>query len=115
MGRASALSALIIGLAVWLLWSAAGAQQPTMEDLRHVPRDRQVKAVGYCGGQYTIGFVNGTSRKLGERDLRFATDSSPLGPAAGRPVFVPTGRVGDRGLVVFVAPAEMTAMIRAGC
>jgi hypothetical protein len=34
---------------------------------------------------------------------------SPLGPAAGRPVFVPTGRVGDRGIVVFVAPVEMLA------
>lgn len=86
-----------------------------MEDLRQAPPDRQVKAVGYCGGQYTISFVDGSSRKFGERDVRFATDSSPLGPVAGRPVLVPTGRVGDRALVVFVGPGAMTAMIRASC
>ena len=109
MERASALSAVFVGL----LCSAAAAQQPTMEDLRQAPPDRQVKAVGYCGGQYMIGFVDGSSRKFGERDVRFATDSSPLGPVAGRPVLVPSGRVGDRALVVFVG--EMTAMLRASC
>jgi cytochrome c len=111
MVRGSALAAVL----VVVFSGGAAAQQPAMDDLRQAPPDRQVKAVGYCGAQYTIGFVDGSSRKFGERDLRFATDSSPLGPGPGRPVFVPTGRVGDRGLVVFVTPAEMTAMIRAGC
>ena len=111
MVHASALAAVCVGF----LCGTAAAQQPAMEDLGQAPADRQVKAVGYCGGQYTIGFVDGSSRKLGERDVRFATDSSPLGPAAGRPVLVPTGRVGDRALVVFVGPGEMTVMIRASC
>ena len=111
MPRASTLAPVFVGL----LWGAAAAQQPTMEDLRQAPADRQVKAVGYCGGQYTIDFVSGSSRKFGERDVRFATDSSPLGPLSGRPVLVPTGRVGDRALVVFVGPGEMKAMIRASC
>jgi hypothetical protein len=111
MVRGSALASVFVGL----LCATAAAQQPTMEDLRQAPADRQVKAVGYCGGQYTIGFVDGSSRKFGERDVRFATDSGPLGPVAGRPVLVPTGRVGDRALVVFVGPGEMTAMIRASC
>lgn len=109
--RASALAVVFVGL----ICGAAAAQPPVMEDLRQAPADRQVKAVGYCGGEYTIDFVDGSSRKFGERDVRFATDSSPLGPGAGRPVFVPTGRVGDRALVVFVGPGEMTAMIRASC
>ena len=111
MVRASALAAVCVGF----LYSAAAAQQPPMEDLQQAPADRQVKAVGYCGGEYTIDFVDGSSRKFGERDVRFATDSSPLGPVAGRPVLVPTGRVGDRALVVFVGPGEMSAMIRASC
>jgi hypothetical protein len=111
MVRGSALAAALVGF----LCGAAAAQQPAMEDLRQAPADRRVKAGGYCGGQYTIGFVDGSSRKLGERDVRFATDSSPLGPVAGRPVLVPTGRVGDRALVVFAGPGEMTAMIRASC
>jgi cytochrome c len=111
MARGSALAGVFVGL----LWGGAAAQQPAMEDLRQAPPERQVKAVGYCGGRYTVGFADGSSRKFGERDVRFATDSSPLGPGAGRPVLVPTGRVGDRALVVFVGPGEMTAMIRASC
>jgi len=112
MVRGSALAATLL----MVFSGAASAQQPpTMADLRQAPPERQVKTVGYCGGQYTVSFADGSSRKFGERDLRFASDSTPLGPAVGRPVFVPTGRAGDRGLVVFVAPAEMTTMIRAGC
>jgi cytochrome c len=111
MVHPSALAAVCVGL----LCATAAAQQATMEDLRQAPPDRQVKAVGYCRGQYTIGFVDRSSRKFGERDVRFATDSSPLGPVAGRPILVPTGRVGDRALVVFVGPGEMSAMIRASC
>jgi hypothetical protein len=111
MVRASALVALFVGF----LGGVAGAQQPAMEDLRQAPPDRQVKLLGYCRGEYTVEFSDGSSRKFGERDVRFATDSSPLGPLAGRPVLVPTGRVGDRALVIFVGPAEMTTMIRASC
>ena len=109
--RGSAIAAVFVGL----LWGAAAAQQPAMEDLRQAPPERQVKTVGYCRGQYTVGFADGSSRKFGERDVWFATDSSPLGPVAGRPVLVATGRVGDRALVVFVGHREMTAMIRVGC
>ena len=62
-----------------------------MEDPRQAPLDRQVTSLGYCGGQCTIDFVDGSSRKIGERDVRFATDSSPLEPGAGRP-----GMLGSR-------------------
>jgi cytochrome c len=77
--------------------------------------DRQVVSVGYCGGQYTIGFADKSSRKFGERDLRFATDSSALGPPTGRPVLVPTGLVGDRTLVVFAEPKELATFIHVTC
>src|SRR5262245_18033435 len=106
---------LIAGLAGAVLCSAAGAQQPAMDDLKRAPAARQVTSIAYCRGQYTVGFADGTVRTFGERDLRFATDSSPLGPVAGRAVLVPTGRVGDRAIVVLVGPGEMTAAVRASC
>ncbi len=109
--RAGVLATMFLGL----LGGVAAAQQPAMEDLKQAPINRQVKGLGFCSGQYTIDFADGSTRKFGERDLRFATDSSPQGPLAGRPVLVPTGRVGDRALVIFVAPGEMTAMLRASC
>jgi hypothetical protein len=66
--RVSAVAAVCVGL----LWGAAAAQQPTTEELRQVPPDRRVKAVRYCGGQYTVSFADGSPRKFGERDVRFA-------------------------------------------
>jgi hypothetical protein len=43
-----------------------------------------------------------------------ALAQQPL-PPPGRAVLVPTGRVGDRALVVFVGPAEMATAVRLGC
>jgi len=105
----------VAGLARAALVATAAAQQPTMEDLKQTPAARQVTSVAYCRGQYTVSLADGSARTFGERDLRFATDSSPLGPVAGRAVLVPTGRVGDRAIVVFVGPGEMTAVVRASC
>ena len=36
-----------------------------------------------------------------EFNLRFKTDSSPLGPERGKPVLAPAGMQGDRAQVVF--------------
>ena len=98
-----------------LLGGAALAQQPSMEDLKQAPASRQVASVAYCHGEYTVGLSDGSVKKFGERDLRFATDSGELGPPPGRAVLVPTGRAGDRVLVVFVGPVEMAAAVRVGC
>jgi hypothetical protein len=58
----------------------------------------------------------GADRNLGQiRLVSTIGPTGPLGPVAGRPVLVPMGRVGDRALVIFVGPQEMTAMIHAGC
>jgi hypothetical protein len=98
-----------------LVGGAALAQQPSMEDLKQAPTSRLITTVAYCRGEYAVGLADGSVRKFGERDLRFATDSSSLGPPPGRAVLVPTGRVGDRALVVFVGPAEMATAVRLGC
>lgn len=107
---------LFMGAALGLLLGrGALAQQPSMEDLKQAPASRQVTSVAYCRGEYTVALSDGWVRKFGERDLRFATDSSALGPPPGRAVLEPTGRVGDRALVVFVGPVEMAAAVRVGC
>jgi cytochrome c len=85
-----------------------------MEDLKQAPASRQIVPVAYCRGEYAVGLADGSVRKFGERDLRFATDSSALGPPPGRAVLVPTGRVGDRAIVVVVGPAEMAGAVRLG-
>jgi hypothetical protein len=41
--------------------------------------------------------------------------TSALGPPTGRPVLVPTGRVGDRALVVFAEPKELATFIHVTC
>lgn len=117
-----------VGLALpWLLWGAAPlalvtlvpgaavAQDVRMEDLKRAPSSRQVESVRYCGGRYTVTLRDGSSRDFGERDLRFATDSGPLGPMAGTPVIVPAGRAGDRAIVIFVEPGELRSAIRIAC
>jgi len=50
-----------------------------------------------------------------EFNLRFKTDSSPNGPAPGKPVLVGQGMQGDRAQVVFSAPEEISSFIRKGC
>jgi hypothetical protein len=111
MGRASALAASF----ALLLAGTAIAQEGSREDLRQAPASRQVTSVAYCAGQYTLDFADGSTRKFGERDLRFATDSSPFGPPEGRVVLIPTGRVGDRAIVVFVGPRDLASTLRTRC
>jgi len=111
VGHASALAAAF----VLLLAGAALAQDTSREDLRQAPASRQVTSVAYCAGEYTIGLADGSTRKFGERDLRFATDSSSFGPLAGRIVLIRTGRVGDRAIVVFVGPGDLMSTVRVRC
>ena len=114
-GRAARLAgSLAVALAL-LPGGTTLAQEASMEDLRLAPASRQVTSVVYCAGQYTIGLADGSARKFGERDLRFATDSSPVGPPPGRVVLLPTGRVGDRAIVVFVGPADLAGAVRVRC
>jgi len=74
-----------------LLGRGALAQQPSMEDLKQAPASRQVTSVAYCRGEYTVALSDGSVRKFGERDLRFATDSSALGPPPAAPCWYPRG------------------------
>jgi len=50
-----------------------------------------------------------------EANLRFKTDSSDAGPAAGKPVIMRAGMMGDRASVFFAAPDEISAFIKHRC
>ena len=58
---------------------------------------------------------DGKSNKVWEFNLRLKTDSSALGPQAGKPVIVGAGMQGDRASVVFAAPAEISGFIKELC
>jgi hypothetical protein len=50
--------------------------------------------------------------KSGRPDLRFRIDSSDTGPFVGKPILLPTGRMGDRASLFCAAPEEIGAFIR---
>jgi cytochrome c len=50
-----------------------------------------------------------------ERNLRFKTDSSEIGPVKGAPAIIGAGMAGDRASVIFSAPEEISGWIKQGC
>lgn len=84
-------------------------------DLKKAPPAGQVESIRYCGDAYTVRTADGKESKVWEFNLRFKTDSSNLGPPAGRPVVVGAGMQGDRASVVFAAPEEISPFIKRSC
>jgi cytochrome c len=70
-------------------------------DLKQVGKDRRVTAIRHCGDAYHVTTEAGRTTPFWEFNLRFKTDSSPLGPSPGKPVLAPAGMRGDRAQVVF--------------
>jgi cytochrome c len=76
---------------------------------------KRVTTIRYCGDAYRVTTADRKTRTLWEFNLRFKTDGSESGPAAGRPVMVGTGMQGDRAAVVFSRPEEIASFIRREC
>src|SRR5207245_2969115 len=70
-------------------------------DLKQAGKDRRVTAIRHCGDAYHVTTEAGRTTPFWEFNLRFKTDSSPLGPSPGKPVLAPAGMQGDRAQVVF--------------
>jgi cytochrome c len=81
-------------------------------DLKKVGAKRQVRMIQHRGGPYRVETADGKHFDFSESDLRFKVDSSALGPAAGRPIIMSAGEVGDRASVFFAAPDEISAFIK---
>jgi cytochrome c len=84
-------------------------------DLRKAPPEGQVRSITLCKDMYTVETADGNREQVAESNLRFRTDSSELGPAAGKPVAIGAGRNEEGGFVIFASPAEISAFIRRRC
>jgi cytochrome c len=89
-----------------------GGERP---NLKEAGKERQVTAIRYCGDGYRVTTAGGQTRTFWEFNLRFKTDSSPDGPAKGKPVLLPAGMMGDRASIVFAGPDEIGTMIERRC
>ena len=89
--------------------------QSDKQNLKNVPRQAQVMAVGHCEEMYRVKTADGKVDEIPESNLRFKTDSGELGPRPGRPVIVRSGMRGDRALLVFARPSEISSFITEAC
>jgi cytochrome c len=88
---------------------------PALPDLKKASPVSTVASIRHCADSYFVTNGKGQTRAFWEFNLRFKTDSSPSGPAPGKPVLVGQGMQGDRAQVVFSAPGEISSFIRQGC
>ncbi len=86
-----------------------------MADLKKVASDNAVTVLTYCKGIYSVTTASGTTHQFKEFDLRFKTDSSEMGPSAGRPAFIKAGMGNDRVFVVFSSLAELKTFPKENC
>jgi cytochrome c len=88
---------------------------PARHDLKTLGPERRVRAIRHCGDGYHVTTEDGRTVPFWEFNLRFKTDSSPLGPSPGRPVLLPAGMQGDRASIVFASPGEIGRMMEVKC
>lgn len=110
MRRSATLFLLVFGGA-----GLALAHEGRITDLKHLPPEHQVEAVGYCEGKYRVRLKDGTAREFREYDLRLKTDSGPNGPRPASPVLIPAGMTGDRAFLVFSGLEDMQALLKKAC
>lgn len=84
-------------------------------DLKHVEKEHRVTAIRHCGDAYHVTTEAGRTTPYWEFNLRFKTDSSPLGPGRGKPVLVQAGMQGDRAQVVFSGLDDLKRFIVERC
>ena len=93
---------------------SSNAGPPSFADLKHAATGRRVLAIRHSRRGYRVVTADGNSTDFLEPDLRFKVDSSAMGPRSGAPVMLPAGQVGDRALVFFAAPEEISDFIKEG-
>ncbi len=81
-------------------------------DLKEVGAQHRVHTLRHTLGGYHVVTADGHHAEFSETNLRFSVDSSALGPHRGKPVILPAGHFGDRALVFFAAPEEISAFVK---
>ena len=92
-----------------------GEMEPEILDLRTLGARNQVAAIQLCGDTYRVTTVDGELQQFREINLRFSVNSSGKGPVAGQPAIIASGMRGDRAMVIFAAPTEISAFIQKEC
>lgn len=91
------------------------APRRDLPDLKKGDSDARVTAIRACKDSYRVTTADGQTEVFWEFNLRFKTDGSSSGPAAGRPVLLASGMQGDRGSVVFSRFEEIGDFVRRQC
>ena len=86
-----------------------------LPNLKQASANARVVAIRYCGDAYRVTTADRKTATFWEFNLRFKTDGSADGPAAGKPVILRTGMQGDRAAVIFSRPDEVSSFIRREC
>ena len=84
-------------------------------NLRQLTPDQRVTAITHCRDTYTVTTSDGQTMDYWDRNLRFKTDTSEIGPFKGAPAIIGAGMAGDRASVIFSAPEEISAWIKPSC
>jgi cytochrome c len=88
---------------------------PGDPDLKKLDPENKVTTITYCPDTYRINTADGQTWDYWERNLRFKTDSSAIGPEKGVPALFGAGMQGDRASVIFSTPEEISAFIKRKC
>ncbi len=86
-----------------------------LPNLKESDAASRVTSIRFCGDTYRLTTADRKAHVFWEFNLRFKTDGSAAGPAAGQPVLIGTGMQGDRAAVVFARPEEISAFIQRRC
>jgi len=85
--------------------------KPKLKNLKIVGMEHQVVSIRHHGNTFEVTTADGRNAAFPDTNLHFKIDASDNGPPAGRPVILPGGMMGDRAIVFFASPAEISALI----
>ncbi len=88
---------------------------PGDPDLKKLQPENKVLSITYCPDTYRVTTGDGKTLAFWERNLRFKTDSSTIGPDKGAPALFGAGMQGDRASVIFSSPEEISAFVKRQC
>jgi cytochrome c len=88
---------------------------PGDPDLKKLDPENTVTTITYCPDTYRVTTADGQTWDYWERNLRFKTDSSAIGPDKGVPALFGAGMQGDRASVIFSTPEEISVFIKRQC
>ncbi|WP_260393095.1 cytochrome c family protein [Ralstonia sp. SET104] len=86
-----------------------------LPNLKELDAASRVTSIRYCSDTYRLTTADRKTHAFWEFNLRFKTDGSAAGPAAGQPVLIGAGMQGDRAAVVFARPEEISTFIQRRC